>query len=69
MGGPEAQRPQGLVNLVHERMRELTAAERKVARVFLASYPIAGLETVAQLAQPCGRQRAHGHALRRQARL
>jgi DNA-binding MurR/RpiR family transcriptional regulator len=54
MGGSEAQRPQGLVNLVHERMQELTAAERKVARVFLASYPIAGLETVAQLASRAG---------------
>jgi DNA-binding MurR/RpiR family transcriptional regulator len=35
-------------------MRTLTSAERKVARVFLASYPIAGLETVAQLAQRAG---------------
>jgi DNA-binding MurR/RpiR family transcriptional regulator len=41
---------QGLANLVHERMQALTAAERKVARVFLAAYPIAGLENVAQLA-------------------
>lgn len=54
MGRPEAQRPQGLVNLVNERMQELTAAERKVARVFLASYPIAGLETVAHLASRAG---------------
>jgi DNA-binding MurR/RpiR family transcriptional regulator len=46
--------PQGLVNLVHERMYALTSAERKVARVFLASYPIAGLETVAQLASRAG---------------
>lgn len=46
--------PQNLANLVHERMRTLTSAERKVARVFLASYPIAGLETVAQLAQRAG---------------
>ena len=51
MTEPRARSPQGLVNSVHERMRELTSAERKVARVFLASYPIAGLETVAQLAQ------------------
>jgi len=51
---PRAQSPQGLVNLVHERMRDFTSAERKVARVFLASYPIAGLETVAQLAQRAG---------------
>ena len=48
------QAPQGLVNLVHERMDALTSAERRVARVFLASYPIAGLETVAQLATRAG---------------
>lgn len=52
--GRVLERPQSLANLVHERMRSLTAAERKVARVFLASYPIAGLETVAQLAQRAG---------------
>jgi DNA-binding MurR/RpiR family transcriptional regulator len=50
----EARAPQGLVNLVQERMSTLTSAERKVARVFLASYPIAGLETVAQLASRAG---------------
>lgn len=54
MGGAKDQRPLGLVNLVHARMQELTAAERRVARVFLASYPIAGLETVAQLASRAG---------------
>jgi DNA-binding MurR/RpiR family transcriptional regulator len=42
---------ESLANLVHRRMGQLTAAERKVARVFLTAYPIAGLETVAQLAQ------------------
>jgi DNA-binding MurR/RpiR family transcriptional regulator len=42
---------EGLVSLVHRSMDQLTAAERKVARVFLAAYPIAGLENVAQLAQ------------------
>lgn len=53
----EAERPpvsESLASLVHERMGELTAAERKVARVFLGSYPIAGLETTAQLAQRAG---------------
>lgn len=45
---------QGLVNRIHERMYDLTTTERKVARVFLASYPIAGLETVAQLATRAG---------------
>jgi len=48
--GSRVRGPQGLANLVHERMQQLTGAERKVARVFLASYPIAGLENVAQLA-------------------
>lgn len=48
--GSRVRGPQGLANLIHERMRQLTAAERKVARVFLAAYPIAGLENVAQLA-------------------
>lgn len=32
-------------------MSRLTASERKVARTFLAAYPIAGLETLTQLAQ------------------
>lgn len=35
-------------------MGQLTAAERRVARAFLASYPIAGLENVAQLAERAG---------------
>jgi len=48
--GSRVRGPQGLANLIHERMRQLTAAERKIARVFLAAYPIAGLENVAQLA-------------------
>lgn len=43
--------PEGLANLVRGCMGRLTASERKVARAFLASYPIAGLENVAQLAQ------------------
>ncbi len=45
---------QGLATLVHDRMPWLTASERKVARAFLTSYPIAGLENVAQLAQRAG---------------
>ncbi len=45
---------EGLVKLVNAHMGRLTAAERRVARVFLASYPIAGLENVAQLAQRAG---------------
>jgi DNA-binding MurR/RpiR family transcriptional regulator len=35
-------------------MGSLSAAERKVARTFLAAYPIAGLETLAQLAERAG---------------
>src|SRR5919205_2658733 len=43
---------------VRERIRkllsELTAAERRVARVLLAAYPIAGLESVTRLAERAG---------------
>jgi DNA-binding MurR/RpiR family transcriptional regulator len=36
------------------RMPELTAAERKVARVLMADYPVGGLEPVARLAATAG---------------
>jgi DNA-binding MurR/RpiR family transcriptional regulator len=36
--------------LVRQRQSELSPAERKLARVLLASYPIAGLESVARFA-------------------
>ncbi|GGL99094.1 MurR/RpiR family transcriptional regulator [Nakamurella endophytica] len=36
--------------LVRERLATFSPSERKVARVLLAGYPIAGLETVAELA-------------------
>jgi DNA-binding MurR/RpiR family transcriptional regulator len=36
------------------RMGELTAAERKVARVLMASYPVGGLDPVAKLAAAAG---------------
>lgn len=39
---------------VHHHLGQLTPAERRVARVLLAAYPIAGLETVAQLAERAG---------------
>lgn len=39
---------------IHEAMAELSNAERKVARVFLAQYPMAGLATVAELAAKAG---------------
>jgi DNA-binding MurR/RpiR family transcriptional regulator len=52
MGSDEpALEREGLANLVRGSMGQLTASERKVARAFLAAYPIAGLENVAQLAQ------------------
>jgi len=35
---------------IHAAMDKLSPSERRVAKVLLASYPIAGLETVAQLA-------------------
>jgi DNA-binding MurR/RpiR family transcriptional regulator len=37
--------------LVRQRLNDLSPAERKLARVFLASYPIAGLESVARFAE------------------
>src|SRR5579864_5601866 len=37
--------------LVRHRQAELSPAERKLARVLLASYPIAGLESVARFAE------------------
>jgi DNA-binding MurR/RpiR family transcriptional regulator len=40
--------------LVRQRTAALSPAERKLARVLLASYPIAGLESVARLAERAG---------------
>jgi len=37
--------------LVRQLAGELTGAEKKVARVLLAAYPIAGLETIAELSE------------------
>src|SRR3979411_2372884 len=37
--------------LVRHRLASLSPAERKLARVLLASYPIAGLESVARFAE------------------
>ncbi len=39
---------------LQQRMAELTPAERKVARVLLADYPVSGLEPVAKLAADAG---------------
>ena len=43
-----------MAELVRQRGAELSPAERKLARVLLASYPIAGLESVARLAERAG---------------
>src|SRR6476661_1671246 len=40
--------------LVRQRLDSLSPAERKLARVLLASYPIAGLESVARFAERAG---------------
>ena len=40
--------------LVRQRLASLRPAERKLARVLLASYPIAGLESVARFAERAG---------------
>jgi DNA-binding MurR/RpiR family transcriptional regulator len=40
--------------LVRQRQADLSPAERKLARVLLASYPIAGLESVARFAERAG---------------
>src|ERR1700716_178256 len=37
--------------LVRQRLNSLSPAERKLARVLMASYPIAGLESVARFAE------------------
>ena len=45
--GPETR----VGELVRQRLDDLSPAERKLARVLLASYPIAGLESVARFAE------------------
>ena len=43
-----------VADLVRQRQPELSPAERKLARVLLATYPIAGLESVARFAERAG---------------
>lgn len=43
-----------VVELVRQKLGSLSGAERKLARVLLASYPIAGLESVARFAERAG---------------
>lgn len=44
----------GVGELVRSRLNNLSPAERRLARVLLASYPIAGLESVARFAERAG---------------
>lgn len=50
-GARRGRRPTTVRELVRRSIGELTPAERRVARVLLSAYPIAGLERVAQLAE------------------
>ena len=43
-----------VVEVVRQRLNNLSPAERRLARVLLASYPIAGLESVARFAERAG---------------
>lgn len=49
--GEQGEERETVRELVRRSIGDLTPAERKVARVLLAAYPIAGLEKVAQLAE------------------
>ena len=44
----------GVGEVVRQRLDSLSPAERRLARVLLASYPIAGLESVARFAERAG---------------
>ncbi|GHJ43696.1 RpiR family transcriptional regulator [Catellatospora sp. TT07R-123] len=44
----------GVAGMIHARLAECSPAERRVARVLLAAYPTAALETVAVLAERAG---------------
>ncbi len=50
----ETGRDSSVGELVRHRLGSLSPAERKLARVLLASYPIAGLESVARFAERAG---------------
>lgn len=50
MSSDNARATTPVAELTRELLGELSASERKVARSLLAAYPVAGLETVAQLA-------------------
>lgn len=46
--------PATVAQLTRDRLGELSAGERKVGRALLSAYPVAGLETVAELATRAG---------------
>ncbi|WP_109471943.1 MurR/RpiR family transcriptional regulator [Ornithinimicrobium cavernae] len=46
--------PVTVAQLTRDRLGELSAGERKVGRALLSAYPVAGLETVAELAHRAG---------------
>lgn len=55
MDQDETDRPPGTVaQLTRDRLGELSAGERKVGRALLSAYPVAGLETAAELATRAG---------------
>lgn len=47
----ETRAPDRIADVIRDSLESLSTGERKVARVILANYPIAGLETVAELAR------------------
>ncbi|GAA1150421.1 hypothetical protein [Ornithinicoccus hortensis] len=47
--------PVTVAQLTRDRLGELSAGERKVGRALLSAYPVAGLETVAQLPPAAGK--------------
>lgn len=53
-----------VAELTRSAMGRLSTGERKVARALLSAYPVAGLETVAELASRSGVGRGQSHARR-----
>jgi DNA-binding MurR/RpiR family transcriptional regulator len=47
-------RAPSVAETVRDRLRTLTASERRAARTLLANYPMLGLETVAEFSARCG---------------
>lgn len=50
----EGEPPRTVAQLTRDRLGDLSAGERKVGRALLSAYPVAGLETVAELAARAG---------------